>query len=358
MDFFKILESKCCFSLVHLFFPFHPIALSSKNSHKTSTEISDEAPLLEMPSEVVNFKGEEVKSGEVGGEGHVGDETSNSETPAVQVAPTTGSIPIPNSGVAARTDNLGSLGHSVSSTYGASGYQSTLEMMSHEGSEFRSMPSEFKSVVSVGIPGEISMGDSQDVLAAVGEHVPGVHSFERFSSRDEMEQIYLETMLNSDSPPGILPRFPSWSLCRLGSASAYNPAKGLDQPGFFPNSNYLLAWDIPLLNESQSDLTSQFDGKGKHLGSKQMTEEAWPTLNELPSAGSNVSSLPLHQALTYARRQCSDYKANTLPLISSAVTGKGASGASRQRGRAAREGALPTVRAYIGQEYECPRGHR
>ena len=68
MDFFKILESKCCFSLVHLFFPFHPIALSSKNSHKTSTEISDEAPLLEMPSEIVSFKGEEVKSGEVGGE--------------------------------------------------------------------------------------------------------------------------------------------------------------------------------------------------------------------------------------------------------------------------------------------------
>lgn len=349
-----MLESKCCFSLVHLFFPFHPISSSAKVFNKTPTEPADEGPLLEMPSEMASPSGEEVKSGGGGGDEHPGDETSNIEN----LVPPVGSIPIPNAGTAAGADNVGSLGHSVSSAYGASGYQSTLEMMSHEGPEFRSMPSEFKSVISVGIPGEMSTGDSQDVFLTGGEHVHGVNSSERFSSRDEIDQIYLETMLNSDSPPGILPRFPSWSLCRLGSTSAYNPAKGLDQPGFFPNSNYLLAWDIPLLNESQSDLTSQFDGQGKHLSSKQMTEEAWPTLNELPSAGSNVSSLPLHQVLTYARRQCSDFKANTLPLISNATPGKGASGASRQRGRASREGALPTVRAYIGEEYECPRGHR
>lgn len=359
LDFFHVLEASCCSSLVHLFFPFHSIFSSAKDLNETLNEPADEGPLLEMPSDMASPPGEEVKSGGGDIDEHQGNDTSDSENLVSPVVTTSGSIPIPNAAIAGGADNVGSMGHSVSSTYGTSGYQSTLDMMSHEGPEFRSMPSEFKSVISVGIPGEMSMGDSQDVFPPGGEHAHRVNSPERLSSqRHEKEQVYLETMLTSESPAGILPRFPSWSLCRLGSASGYSPAKGLDQPGFFPNSNFLLAWDIPLLNDSQSDVTSQFDGQGKHLGSKQMSEEAWPTLNELPSAGSNISSLPLYQALSYARRQCADYKGNFPPLVSNTVTGKGSSGASRQRGRAPREGASPTVRAYIGEEYECPRGHR
>lgn len=352
-----MLEAKCCFSLVHLFFPFHPILSSAKVLNKKPEEPADEGPLLEMPSDAASPSGEEFKSGGGGGDEHPGNDTSDAENMVSPVVTTSGSIPIPNAAIAGGADNVGSLGYSVSSTYGTSGYQSTLDMMTHEGPEFRSMLSEYKSVTSVGIPGEMSMGYSQDVFPTGGENARHVNSPEKFSSQRH-EDIFLETMLTNDSPAGILPRFPSWSLCRLGNASGYSPAKGLDQPGFFPNSNFLLAWDIPLLNDSQSDLTSQFDGQGKHLGSKQMSEEAWPTLNELPSAGSNISSLPLHQALTYARRQCTDYKGNTPPLVSNATSGKGTSGASRQRGRASREGASPTVRAYIGEEYECPRGHR
>lgn len=359
MDFFHLLETKCCSFLVHLIFPFHPIVSSTKVLNKVPDEPADEGPLLEMPSDITSPSGEEVNSGEGVDEEHVGNETSVGESLVPSVAPPSGAIPIPNAGIPSGAEKVGSMGHSVSSTYGTSGYQSTLDMMSHEGPEFKSMLSEYKSVISVGIPGEMSVGYSQDNFPTGGEQSHRVNSPKRFSSqRQEIEEIYLETMLTSDSPAGVLPRFPSWSLCRLGSASGYSPAKGLDQPGFFPNSNYLLAWDIPLLNDSQSDLTSQFDGQGKHLGSKQMTEEAWPTLNELPSAGSNISSLPLHQALSYARRQCADYKGNTPPLVSNSAPGKGTSGPSRQRGRPSREGALPTVRAYVGEEYECPRGHR
>ena len=352
-----MLEAKCCSLLVHLFFPFHPIFSSANVSNKTTEEPSDDAPLLEMPSDAASPSGEELKSGGGGGDENAVNETSDGENLVSPVVTTSGSIPIPNAAIAGGADNVGSLGHSVSSTYGTSGYQSTLDMMSHEGPEIRSMLSELKSVTSVGIPGEMSMGYSQDVFPTGGENMHRANYSGKFSSQRQ-EEIFLETMLTNESRAGILPRFPSWSLCRLGSASVYSPAKGLDQPGFFPNSNFLLAWDIPLLSDSQSDLTSQFDGQGKHLGAKQMTEEAWPTLNELPSTGSNISSLPLHQALTYARRQCADYKGNPPPLVSNAATGKGSSGASRQRGRAAREGALPTVRAYIGEEYECPRGHR
>lgn len=38
---------------------------------------------------------------------------------------------------------------------------------------------------------------------------------------------YLESMTNSDSPPGLLPRYSSWSLCCIGRASDYIPNKGL-----------------------------------------------------------------------------------------------------------------------------------
>ena len=354
-----MLEQNCCAVLVHLLFPFHPTFSFVTPSNQTESEPADNAPLLEMATEPVDPPEDEVASGDGGGDERQANHASNGEKAASPVTSETAAFPIPNEGSSGREEPVESVGHRTSSTYGSSGYQSTLDMISHEGPEMRSVISEFRSVVSLGLPGEPSTVGSQDVFSATGaDHTQG--SEEKLSfRRSENEQVLLETMLTTESPPGLYPRFPSWSLCRLGAASGYNPAKGLEQPGFFPNSNFLLAWDIPLLNDSQTDLTSQFDEQGKHFGSKQMTEEAWPTLNELPSAaGSNLSALPLHQALTYARRQCADYKGNAPPLVSSVSSGKGPSSSSRQRGRAAREGAVPTVRAYIGEEYECPRGHR
>lgn len=37
---------------------------------------------------------------------------------------------------------------------------------------------------------------------------------------------YLATMTSSESPPGLLPRFPSWSLVALGDFSTYQTSKG------------------------------------------------------------------------------------------------------------------------------------
>lgn len=37
---------------------------------------------------------------------------------------------------------------------------------------------------------------------------------------------YLDGMTHSDSPPGLLPQFSAWSLCCIGRASDYVPAKG------------------------------------------------------------------------------------------------------------------------------------
>ena len=354
MGFFQTLEDTCCSSLVRLFFPCHPSFSSVKVTDERSLETAEGVHLQEMPLDTRSQGGEEVKS--VGG----ADEEYQREelTIAAPVSTTPGTIPTPGTGGLGGVENVGSPGPTISSAYSASGYHSTLDMMGHEGPEFKSVTSDFKSVVSVGVPGEISTADSQECYASAGEHLHPTGSAVRVPyQRHQKEHALLESMITNETPSGVLPRFSSWSFCRLGSSSGYNPAKGLEQPGFFPNSNFLLAWDIPLLNDSQSDLSSQFDGQGKLLGSKQMTEEAWPTLNELPSVGSSISALPLYQALSYARRQCMDYKGNTPPLVVSATSGKASSGASRQRGRPQREGA-PTVRAYIGEEYECPRGHR
>lgn len=54
------------------------------------------------------------------------------------------------------------------------------------------------------------------------------------TSTDEEQSIpntteYLDGMTHSDSPPGLLPRFSSWSLCCIGRTSDYVPTKGNDR---------------------------------------------------------------------------------------------------------------------------------
>ena len=203
-----------------------------------------------------------------------------------------------------------------------------------------------KSVTSSGFHGNSSAGGTEHLS---GDTCHGEESEIRRSFTKETD--YLECMLSSELTGSRLPLFCSWSLCRLGNASMYQVAKGLDQPGFFPGSNFLLPWDIPLLNENQTGLSSYIDGHVKHPGVKTAGVEAWPAPNELPNANSNIA-LPLYQTLVYASRQCTDYKVNPLPICAAPVAGSKGNAARNQRRQ------YPTVRTYIGNEYECTRGHR
>ncbi|XP_029644947.1 protein SMG8 [Octopus sinensis] len=72
---------------------------------------------------------------------------------------------------------------------------------------------------------------------------------ERVFDRQHSTTEYLPDMINSDSPSGLLPKFSSWSLCALGKTSSYVHSQGLDLPGFFHGSNFLLPWDISLRME-------------------------------------------------------------------------------------------------------------
>lgn len=71
---------------------------------------------------------------------------------------------------------------------------------------------------------------------------------------------YLPGMVNSESPPGLLPQFSSWSITCLGPSSLYSHNSGLlehFQSGFLSGANYLLPWELQTRYKST-------DGKGTH----------------------------------------------------------------------------------------------
>jgi len=108
---------------------------------------------------------------------------------------------------------------------------------------------------------------------------------------------YLPEMVHTDSPLGLLPEFPSWSIVSLGKYNTYSSQTGLDQPGFLHGSNFLLPWDIAVRGGS-------------------VDKSKWPLVSEATG-----KKLPKYR--------------------------KG----HRDQGEV-------TVRIYLGNEYECPRGHR
>nr|CAG4641538.1 EOG090X02WG [Eurycercus lamellatus] len=117
------------------------------------------------------------------------------------------------------------------------------------------------------------------------------------STRNVSTTEYLPFMLHVHSPPGILPRYPSWSLVCLGSSSLYSHNSGLsDQPGFLTGSAFLLPWDVAVRLQHNESTAS--DGRRPYTA--------------------------------------------------------GYSG--KKRGKQGQHEF--TVKIFIGVEYECPRGHR
>lgn len=75
---------------------------------------------------------------------------------------------------------------------------------------------------------------------------------------------YLPGMLHTASPPGLLPRWASWSLCCLGPSSLYSHNAGIcDQPGFLPGTNFLLPWDVTVKIEDRDKWPAIADTLGK-----------------------------------------------------------------------------------------------
>ena len=74
--------------------------------------------------------------------------------------------------------------------------------------------------------------------------LPGVLLALSITQRQHSTTEYLPGMVHSNSPTGLLPKFPSWSLLRLSDYSSYNPAHG--------NLRYRLMTSVHLIAQLNS----------------------------------------------------------------------------------------------------------
>jgi len=67
----------------------------------------------------------------------------------------------------------------------------------------------------------VASGDDDHVVETSPDDIVATAAQRQHSTTE-----YLPGMLHSNSPPGLLPKFPSWSLLQLGDYSSYNPSTG------------------------------------------------------------------------------------------------------------------------------------
>ena len=121
----------------------------------------------------------------------------------------------------------------------------------------------------------LSLGQSTDSLGPYGEAEGGEAPPKRPSLVDRQPSTveYLPGMLHTGCPKGLLPKFSSWSLVKLGPAKSYSCHVGLEQPGFLPGSSFLLPWDLVIRSRSSEEdtgLAEPLDGGGS----------SWPAPNK------------------------------------------------------------------------------
>ncbi|XP_062309836.1 nonsense-mediated mRNA decay factor SMG8 [Osmerus eperlanus] len=122
----------------------------------------------------------------------------------------------------------------------------------------------------------LSLGQSTDSLGPYGDgegsEAQGPQKRPSLVDRQPSTVEYLPGMLHSGCPKGLLPKFSSWSLVKLGPAKAYNCHTGLEQPGFLPGSSFLLPWDVVIRSRSEEDagLAEPLDG----------SSSSWPAPNK------------------------------------------------------------------------------
>ncbi|KAL6098317.1 smg8 [Pungitius sinensis] len=111
---------------------------------------------------------------------------------------------------------------------------------------------------------DLSLGQSSDSSGPYGDGERPEVQPKRPSLVDRQPSTveYLPGMMHSGCPKGLLPKFSSWSLVKLGPAKSYNCHTGLEQPGFLPGSSFLLPWDLVIRSRSEEDagLTEPLDG--------------------------------------------------------------------------------------------------
>ncbi|XP_046388258.1 uncharacterized protein LOC124157509 [Ischnura elegans] len=167
--------------------------------------------------------------------------------------------------------------------------------------------------------------DEEVIIKVVGTEFDSIRGDKSHLVRQPSTTEYLPGMLHSDSPCGLLPQFPSWSLVCLGPSSLYSHNLGLqDQPGLLPGSSYLLPWDVTVRLEPTSVSSQHFTEKVS-----QKKFDRWPSVSDASNYGPG--------GMIGSRKQ-SYFLRNS------------------KKGR--KDLSEFVVKIFVGVEYECPRGHR
>lgn len=117
--------------------------------------------------------------------------------------------------------------------------------------------------VATRMTGEQSHMGSQVVITLTKDDTKAITK-DRGIIRQASTTEYLPGMLHTASPPGLLPRWSSWSLCCLGPSSLYSHNAGIcEQPGFLPGTNFLLPWDVTIKIEDRDKWPAIADTLGK-----------------------------------------------------------------------------------------------
>lgn len=144
------------------------------------------------------------------------------------------------------------------------------------------------------------------VIKVGGENVE--YELTKFMLRQPSTTEYLPGMVTTTSPVGLLPMFPSWSLLCIGPSSIYSHNTGLPehiQSGFLTGANYLLPWDVQVRLEHAAEWAASYEAKSRN---RKKSSKSGAPLVPTPSA-SNPDS-------------------------------------------------VFSLKIFVGNEYECPRGHR
>lgn len=88
---------------------------------------------------------------------------------------------------------------------------------------------------------------------------------------------YLPGMITTNSPHGLLPQYPSYSLLCIGNSSLYSHNTGLterEQAGFLSGTNFLLAWDVKVRLEHAKTWAENFEKNRNRKKQKQLAKQS------------------------------------------------------------------------------------
>lgn len=139
----------------------------------------------------------------------------------------------------------------------------------------RATPEEKKKIKGgrAGKPGKKDLIDDElnEIVVKVGEVKIDASSEEKQNYRDGVLRQpstteYLPGMVTTNSPAGLLPQFPSWSLLCIGRSLIYSHNTGIQehfQSKFLSGSNMLLPWNVHVRLEHASNWTANYERSRK-----------------------------------------------------------------------------------------------